>query len=109
MGGLLLQNGVQALQVVGRGAERGQARGAAFEDLAQVVELLDGRQGELGDAGAAARVELNEAVARQALQSLADRRAADPQLLGQRRLAHPRSEEHTSELQSLMRISFAVL
>src|SRR3546814_8616349 len=32
----------------------------------------------------------------------------DPDLLCERRPAHRRSEEHTSELQSLMRISYAV-
>src|SRR3546814_7611139 len=34
--------------------------------------------------------------------------AADPQRGGDARRADPRSEEHTSELQSLMRISYAV-
>src|SRR3546814_1629732 len=32
----------------------------------------------------------------------------DPQFVGRRRLQFDRSEEHTSELQSLMRISYAV-
>src|SRR3546814_10388860 len=35
-------------------------------------------------------------------------RQADPNAGGPRRPAHPRSEEHTSALQSLMRISYAV-
>src|SRR3546814_15641634 len=58
-------------------AERGQACRAALEDLAQVVEFLDRVQRELDNARAVARVEPYQAVARQALQGLADRRAAD--------------------------------
>src|SRR3546814_17489997 len=41
-----VQDRVQALQVVGAGAERGQAGRAALEDLAQVVEFLDRVQRE---------------------------------------------------------------
>src|SRR3546814_6800906 len=39
---------------------------------------------------------------------LADQRAADLRWIRNRFLRHERSEEHTSELQSLMRISYAV-
>src|SRR3546814_10085553 len=77
---LPVQDRVQALQVVGAGAERGQAGRAALEDLAQVVEFLDRVQRELDNARAVARVEPYQAVARQALQGLADRRAADAEL-----------------------------
>src|SRR3546814_9525346 len=112
---LPVQDRVQELQVVGAGAERGQAGRAALEDLAQVVEFLDRVQRELDNARAVARVEPYQAVARQALQGLADRRAADAELRRQGGFPHPiarpqatladrrRSEEHTSELQSLMR------
>src|SRR3546814_12694770 len=51
-----VQDRVQALQVVGAGAKRGQAGRAALEDLAQVVEFLDRVQRELDNARAVARV-----------------------------------------------------
>src|SRR3546814_7085814 len=64
-------------------------RGAEAGDLRQACEV-HGREIELGGT-----VEQQAGASRCFLQQLADR-------------AFPRSEEHTSELQSLMRISYAV-
>src|SRR3546814_8207290 len=85
------------------------ARGAAVPHAAlrDLVDTLGRQLARLADA----RDELAIAVLDPRLEDRVHLRigaADDVGLARQRRRLHPRSEEHTSELQSLMRISYAV-
>src|SRR3546814_7034757 len=83
-------------------------QGGDEEDAVEIVGLLvRGATKHLADA-AGERLQI---LARIADDQRADRGAADDQHFVRQRLKHRReirSEEHTSELQSLMRISYAV-
>src|SRR3546814_10784564 len=109
-------------EALGVGAEQGEAVQRLDHDAAVQQHLVEARRsaldegrigagdgGEIGDLQrrilpARAAGEAN-AVAEQLLLELHERRSA---LVDQLRHPEPRSEEHTSELQSLMRISYAV-
>src|SRR3546814_5404054 len=89
------------------------------EDMAAIEGLAEARIGAIafapamfGDRRETARIEAVEVVAGQDVDHTRDRiRAIDRRGAGLEHLDlpdHRRSEEHTSELQSLMRISYAV-
>src|SRR3546814_4540613 len=89
------EGGLVLLRVLAGGLAEG---GAVAFDVEQVVADLEGQAERVGEAV--------EAFARPCVDAGRDR--AQPHRCPQQRAGLERSEEHTSELQSLMRISYAV-
>src|SRR3546814_1884813 len=82
-------------------------RAASADRRTGHTPLRDGRHQPSADSGRRGRVRTTEGVGQPVFRR--HRSAAHPRdRLAGGRMAGPRSEEHTSELQSLMRISYAV-
>jgi hypothetical protein len=78
-------------RVLRRTALGGQPRDARLDDRAHLEPEQDGVEPEVGDAEAAVGVEVDEALAAQAAERLADRRARDAEALRQVDLPEPRT------------------
>src|SRR3546814_2822714 len=74
----------------------------------QLEQAVDEDQCQEAEAERQQHVRLRQLHAVPQLYRLAEDRIGERQVERQERLGRPRSEEHTSELQSLMRISYAV-
>ena len=79
-----------SLQGIAVTAGRGQAGGAGLERQPGLVGAQHVGPREVGNARAAVRLQLDEALARKPAERLAQRRAADAELCGERLLSQPR-------------------
>src|SRR3546814_4416455 len=95
---------------VGEDEEHGDKRQFEPDDALQAADL--GRGGQEGGIGLQRLAPAQEAYGRPDRDQADQHEGADlgvePRVVQVEVLAHDRSEEHTSELQSLMRISYAV-